>query len=268
MAFPFARRSAAVLLLLAPLAAGCDHTGTPLAGRASDEWVRSYTLQDGGEFQIVGADGSIDVEGGSGPSIEVKAERVARAANDASAQQVPSRIRITEDVSPDKIVLRNEGLGGVIIGIEVAVNFHVTVPASTRLRLHTANGGITVANVSGTVVASTTSGAVVGKALSGGVEARSTNGRIAMDLAAVGRDPIDLRTTNGVITLALPASANANVDATVTNGSIDVTGLSLELTGEQSKRRMRGRLNDGGAPVQLTSTNGSIRITGAPAATQ
>jgi hypothetical protein len=257
-----ARRSlslSAVVLLVLGLSA-CRTHGGALEGRASDVWTRSYTLADGGEFQIVGSNGTIDVDGGGGGTIEVKAERVARAQTDAGAAEIARRVRISEDVAPDKIVLRTEGLGGIVIGVEVAVNYHVSVPASTRLRLHTANGDVTVANVAGIVVVSTTNGSITAKSVSGGVDARSTNGAISVDLASVSKDAVDLRATNGAISLTLPASANANLEASCRNGSIDIADLPLELTGEQNTRRTRGRLNEGGTPVEASTTNGDIRI--------
>jgi hypothetical protein len=60
--------------------------------------------------------------------------------------------------------------------------------------------------------------------------------------------------------LTLPRAARANLSATCTNGAIDVSGVALELMGEQSKRRVRGRINGGGTPVELTTTNGSISV--------
>jgi hypothetical protein len=257
-----ARRSlfppAAALLVV--FLSACGMHGGPLEGRATDVWTRSYTLAEGGELQIVGSNGTIDVEGGSGSTIEVRAERVARAQSDEGAAEIARRVRITEDVAPDKVVLRTEGLGGIVIGVEVAVNYHVTVPPSTRLRLHTANGDVSVASIGGIVVVSTTNGSITGKSLSGGVDARSTNGAISVDLASVSKDAVDLRATNGEIALTLPASADANLEASCRNGSIDIADLPLELTGEQNKRRARGRLNAGGTPVEASTTNGDIRI--------
>lgn len=234
--------------------------GGPLQGRATDTWTRSYTLQEGGEFQIVGSNGTIDVRGGTGTAIEVNAERVVRAQTDSAAAGIASRVKIGEDVAADRIVLRTEGLGGIIIGVEIAVNYHVTVPASTRLRLHTENGDVTIAGVTGAVIASATNGTLTGTALGGGVDARATNGTIAMDLASVSKDAVDLRTTNGEITLTLPASANANIEASCRNGTIDIADLPIELMGEQNRRRARGRLNEGGTPVEASTTNGNVRI--------
>ncbi len=240
--------------------AGCRLGDRQLTGRGSDEWVRHYTLQDGGEFQIVGAVGAIEVRGSEAAAIDVTAERIVRSSSDAIAQEAVARVRITEDVAADKVVLRNDGLGGIVLGVDVTVNFHVTVPRSTRLRLRTAGGDITVANVNGTVVASTTNGAIAATALGGGVEARSTNGAVAIDLAAVGQDPVDVRATNGSISLTLPTTANANLEANCRNGTIDIADVPLQVTGEQSARKTRGRLNAGGAPIDLTTTNGNIKV--------
>jgi hypothetical protein len=253
-----AGRCAALLLTL--VVAGCDMHSRALQGHASDTWARSYTLREGGELQVVGAVGTIDVQGGTGSTIEVKAERRVRAANDGTAASMVSRVRISEDVAPDKIVLRTEGLGGIIIGVEIEVDFQITVPASTRLRLHAAGGDINITNVSGIVVASSTNGGITAKSIGGGVDARSTNGNITFDLASVGKDAVDLRATNGNISLTVPAAADANIEATCTNGAIDIADLPIELTGEQSRRRARGRLNGGGAPVEATTTNGDIHI--------
>ncbi len=254
------RTAALAVLLSAAALSGCRLGGGALLGRASDQWTRNYTLQDGGEFQIVGAVGAIEVQGSDTSTVDVRAERIVRSSTDAIAQEAVSRVNITEDVAPDKVVLRNDGLGGIVVGVDVSVNFHVTVPRSTRLRLRTAGGDITVTNVNGTVVASTTNGSVTGTALGGGVEARSTNGSVSVDLAAVGQDPVELRATNGAVSLTVPAAANANLEASCTNGAIDIADLPLQVTGEQSARKTRGRLNAGGAPIDLTTTNGNIKV--------
>jgi hypothetical protein len=251
----------ASIAALSLASASCElHRDRALQGRAADEWVRTYTLAEGGEFQIVGAGGTIDVQSGTGPGIDVRAERLVKATSDAMAQSVVSKVRIAEDVAPDKIVLRSEGLGGILIGVEIEINFHVTVPPSTRLRLRASNGNISLANLRGAIVASTTNGGITAKAIDGGIDARSTNGSVSVQLASVAKDPIDLRAVNGQIELTLPPTANANIEANSTNGTIDKGELPVELTGEQTRRRMRGRLNEGGAPIELTSTNGDIHL--------
>jgi len=53
----------------------------------------------------------------------------------------------------------------------------------------------------------------------------------------------------------------ANPTANYTNGSFEISrDLSYEPFGEQIRRRARGRLNDGGAPITMTTVNGNIRV--------
>ena len=251
-----------VLMAALPGCRGVRHD-TALEGRASDEWVKTYPLAPDGELQIItdrGASGSVDVQGGSGTTVEVRAERVARASTDAAAREVVPRIEIGEEVSGDKVVLRTRGLAGIVIGVEVAVNYRVTMPSAARLRVRSANGDVTVSDLDGPVVMSTTNGKVIARNLRGGVDARSVNQGITVDLAAFGQDPVDLRATNGSVELTVPADINAIVEANHTNGRLDVSGLTFEPFGDQTPRRTRGRLNAGGTPLTITTVNGSIKV--------
>lgn len=246
---------------MAALAAGCrlDQQG-PLEGRASDEWVRSYDLGPGGEMQIVGGDGSVDVETGSGPRVEVKAERIAMAPTDAGARELVPRISIREDVTPERVVLQSEGLGGIVIGVKVLINYHVSVPPGAKVRVRTASGPIALRKLDGRVVVSSANGEITATGLRGGIEARATNNKLTVDVAEVGAEPIDLRVTNGALDLSLPAAANANLSINVTNGKLDVDELKFEVLGERTPRRVRGRLNEGGTPIELNVVNGGLRL--------
>lgn len=245
-------------------AAGCHppRQGS-LTGTASDDWARTYSLADGGEVQVVGAGGSIDVVGSSRRDVEVRAERVARASSDAAARELLPRIDIREDITPEKIVLRTEGLSGIVIGVEVAVNYHITLPASALTHLRT-DGDVTVSNMAGRTVVAATNGAVVMKAIEGGAEVRAVNGSVTVDLAAFGSEALDLRSTNGNVALTIPADANAYLLANFTNGKIEMGDVHYQPVGEQTRRRIRGRINDGGAPIELTTVNGNIQLQARP----
>ena len=239
---------------------GCDAAVGGLVARASDEWTHTYPLAEKGQLQIASGNGEIEIEGVDGSMVEVRAERVARAATEAGARELLPRIVIREDVTADRIAIETERLAGITIGVSIQVNYHVRVPRSALVRARTTNGGIVVEGVSGRVFATTTNGGVEGRELSGGVDARATNGRVAIALRAVGDDPIDVRTTNGNVEVLLPQNAKANVSASCVNGTIDVSGIALEPMGEQSKRRVRGRINGGGTPIEVATVNGRLTI--------
>jgi hypothetical protein len=249
----------AVVVPLVLVLAGCEMSFGNLAGRATDEWTHTYPLQPGGEIQIDNANGAIDVTGIDGSTVEVKAERIAKAATDEGARELLPRIKITENATPDRIVIETEKMSGIMMGVSTEVRYHVRAPKSAKVRLINTNGRVNVTGMTGDVIAKTSNGGVVGKDLAGPVSASTTNGGVAIDLASLGAGPIELSTTNGGVALSLPESAKADVDATCTNGGIRITGLTLQLE-EQSRRRVKGTLNGGGTSVRLHTTNGGVRL--------
>jgi hypothetical protein len=254
------RRVAVFVLPLAVALAGCDVSLGNLTARATEEWTHTYPLTAGGEVRIVNTNGRIDVEGVDGSTVEVRAERIARGATDSAARELLPRIVIKEDIKPDRITLETERMNGIMIGAGFEVRYHVRAPKNAVVNVTNTNGQVVVNALAGKVVASTTNGAVKGTNLTGGVDGRTTNGSVSIEMASVGPDPVSLETTNGSVTLMLPEKAKATVSASVTNGGITVGALdNFEVT-EKSRRRLEGRLNGGGTPVELRTTNGGIRL--------
>lgn len=252
------RMIGAFVLPLALALAACNGP-FDLDGRATDEWARSYPLADGGQLQIRNTNGIVEIEGVTGSTVDVRAERVAHAVTDSAARDLLSRLVIKEDVSPTRIALESERNTGLLMGGGYEVHYHVRVPKNTAVRATTTNGRIVLTALSGKTTAATTNGGVSADALAGGITARSTNGRVVVELAALGADGVDLQTTNGQISLTLPADAKADLDASVTNGAISVTGLKLEAL-DKSRRHLSARINGGGTPITASTTNGAIRI--------
>ncbi len=254
------KRPVWTLPLLLALAA-CDMSLGHLAGRATDEWTRTYTLAPGGEVHIGNTNGRIEVEGVDGSAVEVRAERIAKAATDEGARELLPRIVIREDAKPDRISIETERMSGIMIGANFEVRYHVRAPKNAAVDLSNTNGAVVVNGLAGRVNAHTTNGAVTTRDLTGRVEARTTNGSVNVDVASV-KSPIVLRTTNGSVTLHVPENAQADVTATWTNGGISVgDGVKIDVS-ERSRRRFEGKMNGGGTPIELHTTNGGIRLRG------
>ena len=62
--------------------------------------------------------------------------------------------------------------------------------------------------------------------------------------------------------MRLPRDAKATISASITNGGISSSDLQIETTGENSRRRLEGRLNGGGGRIQIEGTNGGITLAG------
>jgi putative adhesin len=253
----------AVLPLVVAMA-GCEMSIGNLAGRATDEWTHTYPLAAGGEIEIGNTNGRIEVEGVDGSTVEVRAERIAKAATDAGARELLPRISIREEATPDHVTIETQRMSGFMIGASFEVRYHVRAPKSAFVHVTNTNGIVTVSGLSGKLYAHTTNGGVTATAISGAVDAQSTNGSVSVSLTAL-TDRVALRTTNGGVVLAVPDDAKADVSASCTNGGINVSGVKLQAT-ESSRRHVEGTLNGGGVKIDLRTTNGGIRVRSSGAA--
>ena len=222
-------------------------------------------LASDGAIEINNNSGAVDIEGtsDSGPSVvDVRAEKIVRATTEQTARDLLRHVVITYLSAPGQVTLQTERITGILIGVSFEINYHVKVPASARIQVRTSNGTLSINGVSGRVKLNDTNGAIIAKAIGGGFEARTTNGMVDVDIAK-GGELVDLRAVNGSVHLALPANVNANLSATSVNGAVEVTGLPFENFGDAARdaRRVRGRINAGGPPIELNAINGSVRVT-------
>jgi Toastrack DUF4097 len=257
-AAPVAVAIAMPVLVLAT--AGCDIVTADLKASARSEWRKSYELSPGGRVEISNVNGKIRVDPSNGNTVEVIAEKTAKAASDEAAKQALERIEITEDVSPSAIRIETHlQRSGGWFGGNGQVLYTVRVPASAEVKFSTVNGGIEVTGLKGRITAEATNGGVTARDVSGTIDASTTNGGVDVELAQVSEGGAKLECTNGGIKLRLPSDAKANINASITNGGIEASGLSIDTT-ESTRRRLEGRLNGGGPPIRIEGTNGGIRI--------
>lgn len=258
-----ARAAALVLPVLLVASAGCDIAMADYKQKETAEWRKSYELQPGGHVEISNVNGKIDVQRGTGNTVEVVALKSARAASSEAAKQALERIEIQENISPAdvRIQTRMQRSGALFSGANLQVEYTVRVPAGADVKFSTVNGGIEITGLEGRINAETTNGGIKARDISGPIEASTTNGGVEVDLAQLAEPGVKLGCTNGGIRLRLPSDAKATISARVTNGGIDTSGLQLE-TSESSRRRLDGRLNGGGTRIDIEGTNGGIRISG------
>ena len=255
------------LLVTAALGAACDvrvgENGVSVdvaGGKASNEWTRTYTISPGGALDVVNVNGPIVVEAASGPKVEIRAIRTARAGSDEDAQALLKRLEIKEDVTPGRVAIQTVNGNGVGFGRRSgSVEYRVRVPSGLQVSVKTENGGIGLHDLDGTITAATTNGGVRGTNISGAVSATIVNGGIVIDMARVA-GPIKLESVNGGIRLEVPADVNADVEAHAVNGGVstdDEIGLTAS---DRSRSNLAGKLNRGGVSVSLSTVNGGIRI--------
>ena len=251
-------------LALAALAACHAPAKTQQTSVATDTWNKTFPLDPGGQVEIRNIAGIVTVDGGSDANVEVHAERVAHATTDQGARDFLTHISIKDEETPTAVTVQTQPIAGLFVGVHFEVNYHVKVPSTASVRVRTSNGDVTVTGVGGHVSVNDSNGHIIGRLIGSGFDARNANGRIDVEIAKPSGDLIELRTVNGGIVLTLPPDMNANLSAQAVNGRADVTGLAFEPFGDgtgRGDRRLRGRINAGGAPIELNTVRGDIRVT-------
>jgi len=254
------RRGLLPVIAAAVLATACDVALSGLHGgreRAEDTWTRSYPIAAGGELDVSNVNGRIEVTATDDAKVEVRAERVARGTTVEAARENLQKIEIVEQASADRIKIETRHPRTNRGGTEV--RYFIRVPRTVRVRATTVNGQVEVDGVNRAVL-HTVNGQINGRRLTGGAEAETVNGPVNLEFASLD-EALKIETVNGGIEIEVPANARADVSARWTNGGISVDGLNLE-TLEKEKRRMTGKLNGGGARIDIETTNGGIRLTG------
>ncbi len=255
--------AAAALVLVVLSGAACDVVFQGMNAQETEEWKRTYKLDEGGQVDVTTPNGEVDISpSADGTTVEVVAVKRARATSPEAAKQALKGIEITEQATAKQIRLevpRVRGEGGMHIGRESReVRFTLKVPKSASVKVNTRNGGIRVSGVAGAVRIDSTNGNIVGEDLGGAVQAGTTNGNVTVRVTRLLPDGIRLDTTNGSIDLQVPADTKANISAHWANGNFEARGLNPQ--GESERRRYEGKLNGGGPLIEMNTTNGRIRI--------
>ncbi len=243
--------------------AGCDVVFQGAHAQATDTWQRTYKLEPGGQVEVISQNGTIEVSpSADATTVEVVAERRARAATEEAAKDDLKKIEINEQSSPKQIRLEVvRSTGGMHFGQgSREVSFKLKVPKDAAGKVNPRTGEVHVSGLSGDVRADSSNGGIVGENLSAGgiVQIGTTNGSIKVQVARIPREGIRLDTTNGSIDLQMPADSKADITAHWVNGEFETSGVSPE--GTKERRRYEGKLNGGGPRIELNTTNGRIRI--------
>jgi hypothetical protein len=258
-------------------ALACAPTGAiPLAAQAAapapqqegGRWTWHGRLAAGKTLQIRGVNGSIVAEPASGDEVVVTAEKHGRRSD-------PDEVRIEVVQDADGVTIcavypgsRNRCGPGDDYHMrthnnDVEVEFHAQVPAGVAFEGGNVNGDVEVNNLGGPVRASTVNGGVRMETSAGEASGSTVNGGITAVVHGQGREALRFRTVNGSVTVTLPKDLNADLEAATVNGSI-TTDFPVTVMGRLSRRRLEGRIGQGGRVLHLASVNGSIRIRALP----
>ncbi len=245
-----------ILTFLAALAVAV----TAFAERAQQPLDRTIDVRPNGTVSIENTNGRMTVSAWDEPRVRIRA--IKRASSQDALNAIAIDIRQTG--AGVAIVTRTPNSDGNFLDMlfgnngNASVDYDLTVPRQSNLKVDGTNGAITVSDIIGRIDLGTTNGRIEALRCGGSINASTTNGAIRAELVQATPSKMEFETTNGSISLTVPPTFAANVTAETTNGSIR---SDLPVTTHSfSRRELRGTLNGGGAQLDLHTTNGSIEI--------
>jgi len=209
-------------------------------GRDQTTFTWSKRLPAGALLTILNGSGPISVREGSGDAVEVRAEK--RPRSGGSIRDVAFDVR--ESRNGVEICTLYDGRTscddrGSIRNMRVPVEYTVSIPRSTRLKVATGNGAVSIERAGAEVSASTGNGPVTIGETDGRVDANTGNGDVQVNGA---NGPVSANTGSGRITVV---TARGAVDANTGSGEIDVRIGSTPIEGSL-------RFNSGSGAIRLT----------------
>jgi hypothetical protein len=239
---------------------------SPAAAQSDFQWHGQIAA--GQNIEIKGINGDVRATLSPTNEVEVTATRTARRSNPADVrfEIVPHAGGVTIcAVYPD---VPGRDPNGCEPGAgnrshtrdnDTVVHFVVRVPPGVGFIGHTVNGEVEGRSLQGNAEGHTVNGSVrlstTGLAL-----ASTVNGSINASMGeADWSSGASFNTVNGGITLTLPAVLNAELRAETVNGGI-TTDFPMTVTGQFSRRHLRGTIGSGGRELVLSTVNGSIKL--------
>lgn len=139
------------------------------------------------------------------------------------------------------------------------IDYDVTLPAGTALRLNTISGDLDLSGLSGTVVAKTISGDVLSKGLTGELTLRTISGDVKV--TELGGKAVDATSISGDVDVSWPAAQGADLRLKTISGEVYADPA---VTFSNLKQRvyvgyeLHGSLGSGGPLVTLHSVSGDV----------
>ncbi|MCP2619802.1 DUF4097 domain-containing protein [Candidatus Aminicenantes bacterium AC-334-K16] len=188
---------------------------------------------------------------------------------------------------PDKASLRVKSVSGDVncgqiggfLKISAVSGDVVVEQAGDGLELSSVSGNVEVSRIEGEAELKTVSGDISIAYLRGSVDAESVSGSIDLkDVSQARRVKLSslsgdvryqgdlnpdgiytLKTHSGDLEIRLPAETKFDVVAKTFSGKID-SEFEITLVGKLSRRELRGKVNGGGAELELKTFSGGIKL--------
>ena len=208
--------------------ASCEDISFGDSDRYKEDFHYSYNVKAGGRLALESFNGSVEIAGTGGNSVEINGTKY------ANTESALKDLKVDVQQSGDEVRVRlvppygsPRNMGG---------RFSVRVPREFILdRIVTSNGSVRVEDVDGPATLKSSNGSLRVARLKGNLDATTSNSSIE---------------TSDLVGNALLHTSNGHVNVEVRNGSLDATTSNSSITARL--------LDPPDKPVRLQSSNGHI----------
>lgn len=265
-----------------------EGTGAEAEAEAID---KTFEVGPQGELSVTNVSGQITVTGTDATAITVHATK-------RGSRRRMENTRIEIEHAGNRVSLRTRGDHAGPTGIRgnvCSVDYIIQVPHACEIQAegvsadisvrHTrgdvsikaVSGDVDIADVSGECSVTTVSGDVMANALEGELRLRTTSGDatvragrlprfnlntvsgdLSIDTPLASGEHYLAKTVSGDLRIAVPAGTGATVQMKSVSGEVS-SDLPAEII-KSSRRNWQGRINGGGANVEMHSVSGDLRI--------
>jgi DUF4097 and DUF4098 domain-containing protein YvlB len=266
----------AAVIASTALSVGCSsggHRAEAKPGKGSgdfterDETSQSVQLSAGAEVTIAGINGSVEVATSESDKAEIHIIRSARNREDLEYRKV-----IIEH-TPTSLVVRGEKDRERSIFMSLFRRSHnvrqqvtLRLPRQVELRTTGINGPVTIGEINGSVRVSGVNGRVSVAQAAGRANISGINGPVEATLTELGDEGVRVSGVNGNIELRFTENVNADLRVSGFNGDVDAELPNLVMQEKRNRSNFRGRIGEGGAPINISGVNGRLRLVRATAA--
>jgi len=207
------------------------------------------------------AAGDITVTGGDVETVQVKAVKTAYDSSQARADEEVKTIKYTVEQSGNNITIKYEIPKSMNFSNNVnTVDFIITVPTETAVKVDTGFGEVNVSDVKGDADLANDFGDVTAQNIEGALSVKTNSGTVAAGSIKAGSKNIELRSDFGNINLE-KASAE---DITFQSSSGKVTLKEVNATGDFYSKSDFGDTkyeNGSAASITIDSSSGKVELT-------
>jgi hypothetical protein len=231
----------------------------PAVATVKDTVKRTFNVSPGGTLKIDSDVGSIEVQSGSGNTVDFTIYR------EASSGDEMKKLKLDFSQSGSNVTLHAEYKHADSIfnlfgdGSKLKLRFVVTVPKQFNADLETGGGSVRVADLKGEVRTQTSGGSLELGSIDGKVWGRTSGGLITLEKSS---GPADIETSGGAIKIS---EVSGTVNAETSGGSISIRRALGQVRAETSGGAIR--VEEVAGPIHAHTSGGPIeaRITTQPA---